>query len=202
MPEAPKKRSVILKVFCGAVVLLIVAAVVLPLVIDVNQFRPELQSRLAKKLGREVSLGNLKLALLSGGIEADDIVIADNPDFGSSPFLRARSLRAGVELKPLLLSKSLRINSFTIDAQQKLNFKMLARVKSATGITGGLVWIAGSKGLGFPFYVGGTTLEPSFSADFKGAAGDLMDAAKAKGAAAYDKTVRGEGRGAVDTKKR
>lgn len=50
--------------------LVVVAALIvvaLPLLFDANQFRPLLESRLTKTLGRQVKLENLKLSIWSGG---------------------------------------------------------------------------------------------------------------------------------------
>ncbi len=71
-----------------AVLLLIAAA--LPFLIDANTFRPKLESSLTAALGRDVKLGDLKLALLSGGVSANDLSIADDPAFSKTPFLRAK----------------------------------------------------------------------------------------------------------------
>ncbi len=89
--------------------LLVVALIALPFIIDVNQFKPQLQSKFSSALGREVAISNLKLSLLSGNVEVEDIAVADNPTFSSSPFLQAKSLKIGVELKPLIFSKTIHI---------------------------------------------------------------------------------------------
>ena len=96
--------------------LLIVAALVLPFVIDANQFRPRLEAELTKALGREVKLGNLKLAILQGAVAADDLSIADDPAFSISPFIAAKSLNVGVELKPLIFDRQLNVTAITIDS--------------------------------------------------------------------------------------
>lgn len=112
------KKHRVLKVVIAVVVLLICAIVALPFLIDANQFRPQLQSSLSDAVGREVSLGTLKLSLLSGSIVVEEIAIADNPGFSRSPFLKARSFRAAVELMPLIFSKSLKIKGISIDAPE------------------------------------------------------------------------------------
>jgi AsmA protein len=60
------------------------------LVPHVNQFRPTLEGDLASALGRRVTIGHLRVAFLSGGISVDDISIADDPAFSSTPFLTAK----------------------------------------------------------------------------------------------------------------
>lgn len=112
------KKHRVLKVVVAVVVLLLSAIVALPFLIDANQFRPQLQSSLSAAVGREVSLGTLKLSLFSGSIVVEEIAIADNPGFSRSPFLKARSFRAAVELMPLIFSKSLRIKGISIDAPE------------------------------------------------------------------------------------
>ena len=55
-------------IFLAAVILAVVSA---PFLINVNQFRPTLESELSAALGREVKLGNLQLKLQRGAIDAD-----------------------------------------------------------------------------------------------------------------------------------
>jgi AsmA protein len=96
-----------------AVVLLLVVGVAL--LVDANQFRPELESTLSATLGRQVRLGNLRVSLLSGGVTANDLSVTDDPAFSPSPFVRAKSLKVGVELWPLIFSHQLNVQSLTID---------------------------------------------------------------------------------------
>src|SRR5580693_4582779 len=102
------------------VAVIVVALLALPLLIDANAFRPRLESNLTAALGRAVKLGELKLALLSGGVSANDLSIDDDPAFGSSPFLRAKELKVGVELATLIFSRKLNVTGVTIDQPEIL----------------------------------------------------------------------------------
>jgi AsmA protein len=106
------------KIVGAAVALLLLVAVAVPFLLDANQFRPLLQSALGAALGREVKVGNLKLSLLSGGLTADDLSVADDPVFSHSPFVQAKSLHIGVDLLTLLFSRRLTVTSLTIDQPQ------------------------------------------------------------------------------------
>lgn len=53
-----------------------------------------------------MSIGDLKLSILSGGVSADDLAIADDPAFSGGPFVRAKSLKVGVELWTPATSRS------------------------------------------------------------------------------------------------
>ena len=101
----------------GAIVLgvLVVILAALPFLVDANRFRPNLEAALTEALHRPVKLGNLSLSIFSGSVEANDLSIAEDPDFGKSPFLRAKSIKVGVELQPLIFSRKLNVTGITID---------------------------------------------------------------------------------------
>lgn len=100
------------------IVVLIVIAVALPFVINVNTFRPQIESQLSSVLGRQVKIGDLHLSIITGSVSADDVSISDDPSFSSSPFIRANSLKVGVHVLPLVLSKSLQVTDLTLDEPQ------------------------------------------------------------------------------------
>jgi AsmA protein len=106
----PVVRIVVLIV--AALIVLIVAV---PFLINVNNFRPQIQSNLTAALGRPVTVGNLSLSVLSGSVEADQFTIADDPVFSSAPFIQAKTLKVGVELLPLLFRKQLNVTKLVID---------------------------------------------------------------------------------------
>jgi AsmA protein len=98
-----------------AVVVIVFILVVLPQFINVNSFRPKIESELAKALGRNVGVGDLSLSILRGSVSASEITIADDPAFSKAPFLTAKSLKIGVKLIPLIFSKRVSITRITLD---------------------------------------------------------------------------------------
>src|SRR3984893_1271046 len=98
--------------------LLVVLIIVAPFLIPVNQFRPTIEEKASAALGRKVDVGNLSLSLFTGSVAADNLAIADDAKFSQSPFLTAKSVRVGVELIPLILSKQLNITGITIDSPE------------------------------------------------------------------------------------
>jgi AsmA protein len=128
------------------VVVLILIAVILPFVIDVNRFKPTLETDLTSALGRKVEIGNIGLSILSGSVKVDNLVIADDPAFSHSPFLQAKQLKAGVALMPLIFSKKLEVSSFTVTDPQvsllhsssgKWNFSSLGQAAPKAPANGG-----------------------------------------------------------------
>jgi AsmA protein len=119
------KRLLIISGIIVVVLLLVIIAV--PLFINVDSFRPDLEKKLSAALNRQVHIGKLDASLLSGGASASDITIADDPAFNKGPFLKASSVKVGVQLMPLIFSKQLKVTSLTI---QKPDITLL---KNAAG---------------------------------------------------------------------
>jgi AsmA protein len=115
MSDGSKKRFGFWGILGVVVLLLAAAAVTAPFLIDVDQFRPELESELTTMIGHDVKVGHLQYSLSSGSVTADEIVVADDLGFGPAPFVRAERLRVGVEWKPLIFSKTLRITDITLE---------------------------------------------------------------------------------------
>jgi AsmA protein len=107
-----------LKIVAIVVGVLIVLVLVAPSLIPVNQFRGTIEQKASAALGRKVEVGNLSLSLFSGGLGADNLSIADDPKFSTSPFLTAKSVKVGVEMMPLIFSKNLIVTDVTIDSPQ------------------------------------------------------------------------------------
>jgi len=97
------------------VAVLVVILIALPFIVNVNSFRPKIESEMSSALGRPVTLGDLSLSILSGGVKVENIAIADDPTFSKAPFVTAKSLRVGVELMPLIFSKQLNVTGITLE---------------------------------------------------------------------------------------
>jgi AsmA protein len=107
-----------LKIVLIVVGVLIVVVLVAPFLIPVNQFRPIIEEKASAALGRKVELGNISLSLISGSLSAENLSIGDDPKFSSAPFLTAKSLNVGVEIMPLIFSKTLNITDVAIVSPQ------------------------------------------------------------------------------------
>jgi len=116
-----------LKIAAIVIALLLVVVIALPFVVDVNSFRPRLESELSTALGREVKVGNLGLSILTGTVTADNLSIADDPAFSKDPFVRAKQLKVGVEVMPLVFSKTLHVTEIKLDQPE------ISLVRSAAG---------------------------------------------------------------------
>lgn len=105
-----------LKITGIVVAVIIVVILLIPLFINVDSFRPEVEQKLSAALGRQVTIGKISASIFSGGAEADNISISDDPAFSKDPFLKASSLKIGLKLIPLIFSRQLQVTSLTIDS--------------------------------------------------------------------------------------
>ncbi len=129
------------KVIIGLGVLVIFAAIALlvaPALIDVNHYRPQIEGKLRDRLGREVSLGPMKLSLIPMAFLVENVEIAEDPAFRAGrPFAQVQKLFIRPRLLPLL-HHEVEIQSLQLDRpamelirneQGIWNFSTLARGK-------------------------------------------------------------------------
>ena len=123
------------------VVLLIAAILIVPHLIDVNQYHAQIQSQLEKRLGRQVTLGNMGLRLFPPAFDVENTTIAEDPHFATNrPFATADKLAVSVKFWPLL-RKQLEVNSLELvhphielvrNAQGVWNFATLGQESKPT----------------------------------------------------------------------
>lgn len=104
------------KVAVAAAALVIVVVGLIPFLVNADTFRPTLEDQLSRAMGRKLTLGHLSFSPLTGSLVAQNISVADDPAFGTSPFLEAKSLSIGVETGPLLFHRQVRITKLSADS--------------------------------------------------------------------------------------
>ena len=107
------KRLLVISGILVGVLLLVV--VLVPLFINVDSFRPDLEKKISAALNRTVTIGKLDASIFSGGASANEITIADDPAFSKGSFLHASSVKVGVELMPLIFSRQLKVTGITVE---------------------------------------------------------------------------------------
>ena len=97
------------------VVLLVGAALIVPHLIDINQYHGKIQAQLEKHLGRKVDLGNMKLSLFPPSFEVASATIAEDQRFATNrPFATTDKLAVSVKFWPLL-HKEVEVKSLELD---------------------------------------------------------------------------------------
>ncbi|HEX7549179.1 MAG TPA: AsmA family protein, partial [Candidatus Methylomirabilis sp.] len=87
----------------GLVLLAVLAAALLPSLVNLERYRSLLAQRIGRMVDREVTLGALRVSLWQGiGAEATGVQVSQAPGFGPEPFLTAAAMRVRVQFLPLL----------------------------------------------------------------------------------------------------
>jgi len=69
----------------------------------VHPLRHRIAASIGSALGRRVTIDNVRVHLLPRpGFDLGGLIIADNPEFSSEPFVRAQDVSAAIRLRPLL----------------------------------------------------------------------------------------------------
>src|SRR5436309_12936753 len=85
------------------VILIVVAGLFAPALIDVNYYRPQIESKLRERLGRQVSLGPMHLSLIPLGFRVQNAMISDDPKLNTNrPFAKVQMLSVRQELLQIL----------------------------------------------------------------------------------------------------
>ena len=95
-------------------ILVFAAAVIFVATFDVNSYRQTIQSQLQKRLGRPVTLGEMRMKFFPLRFNAKDLAIGEDPSFSpAGPFLKAQQLDVSVKLLPLLY-RQIQVDSLTL----------------------------------------------------------------------------------------
>jgi uncharacterized protein involved in outer membrane biogenesis len=87
----------------GAIVLLLILALVIPLFINVDKYRPQIEAAIAERTGRQATLGSIHVRLLPTVAAVVDGVTLGNPkDFAAGNLLTVEKIKGGLALGALL----------------------------------------------------------------------------------------------------
>ena len=100
----------------GLVVLVIAALLLVPLFVDVNKYKPEIEKQVSTATGRPFSIkGDLELSLFPwAGVSFSDLHLGSPPGFKEKDFLYVKSFDVRMKLLPLL-SKNVEVKRFVIE---------------------------------------------------------------------------------------
>jgi uncharacterized protein involved in outer membrane biogenesis len=132
-----RKAAIIIGIIIAVIIGILLVA---PVFININSYRPQIQSELQQKLGRKVTLGDMHLRLLTPRLRVDNVSVSDDPSFSSGPFAQMQELDVSIALLPLP-SKQVEVKSLTLrrphielvrNAQGAWNFSTIGQPPEGT----------------------------------------------------------------------
>ena len=112
----------------GLAVVIIAAMLIIPMFIDVQKYKPVIESKVVEATGRPFTVGDdLKLSLFPwAGISFSDLKLGNTDGFSEKEFVNVKSFEVRVKLLPLI-SKEIEIKRFVVDEPR------IVLVKNKTG---------------------------------------------------------------------
>jgi AsmA family/AsmA-like C-terminal region len=102
----PRWVKWLLGVVGALAVLVVVAAALLPRIVDTPRIQAYIATSAAQALGRPVKFSSVTLRVLPlPAVELHDLEVADDPRFGPAPFLRLQTGHVRLKLAPLLTGR-------------------------------------------------------------------------------------------------
>lgn len=102
-----KTKFKIFSIIFGVFISLIVILLILPFVINLNRFKPQIQAMVAKKVNAQLDFSSVQLTIFSGlGIQLDNVsIINTDSKFNHNKLLEVKEIKFKVDVLPLLSGK-------------------------------------------------------------------------------------------------
>jgi AsmA protein len=110
-----KLLRLVVFVLGGLVLLIVAAAIILPLIVDPNDFKDEISAVVESKTGRTLSMeGDISLSVFPWlGLDIGPVSLSNAPGFSDQPFARMDAVQVRIKLLPLL-SKELQMDTVVL----------------------------------------------------------------------------------------
>lgn len=114
----------------GFIVLVIAALLIIPMFVDIQKYKPEIEKKVAEATGRPFKLGgDLNLSLFPwAGVSFSDLRLGNPPGFKEKDFVTVKSFDVRVKLLPLI-SKDIQVKRFILKGPRIV----LERMKDGRG---------------------------------------------------------------------
>ena len=111
-------------VIASLVVIIIAAILIIPRVVDVQKYKPELEKRIAQASGRPFSVSDdLRLSVFPwAGISFSNLQLGNVKGFKEKDFLKVKSFEARIKLLPLLF-KDIQVKKFILNEPRMVLIK-------------------------------------------------------------------------------
>ena len=127
-----KLKKVALAIVVGVVLVIVALAIIIPLLLNVDRYRPQVIAQIQQETGKPVQIGRLDLTILPQvAIRVDDFSLGNPAGFPTGDFVKAKKIVAVVDASALMNHQveitSLELDDLTLnmleDTHGKWNFE-------------------------------------------------------------------------------
>jgi AsmA protein len=112
-----RRRRIVIAA-AGTLFLLVCVVLALPLIVDLNRYRGDIEAVLRKRLHRDVTLGTMRLSVVPPGLRVENALIAEDPDYKTGrPFAKLARIAVRPRILPLLRG-AFELDSLELDAPE------------------------------------------------------------------------------------
>lgn len=99
------------------VVLVVGAAIAVPLFFDPNDYKPQVTAAVKENTGRDLTIaGDIELSVFPWlGVSLADVTLGNAQGFGPEPFARLKAMDVRVKLLPLLLKRQVEVGKVSVE---------------------------------------------------------------------------------------
>lgn len=111
--------KILLGIIGGLIILIVAAAIVIPMYVDPNDYKDEITTLVEKQTGRQLQIpGDLSITVFPWlGVETGRLVLSNAEGFGDEPMVQAEGVEVRVKLLPLL-RKEIEMGTVVIEQLQ------------------------------------------------------------------------------------
>ncbi|ROO24581.1 hypothetical protein SAHL_15725, partial [Salinisphaera orenii YIM 95161] len=129
-PHMKRVAKILLGVLGVLILLIVAAAIALPLLVDPNDYKPQINAAIEDQIGREVDIsGDIGLSVFPWlGVELGRVSVANADGFGDEPMATAQAAEISIKLLPLL-SREIEVGTVGL---QGLNLRLARNADGRT----------------------------------------------------------------------
>ena len=130
VPHMKRVAKILLGVLGVLILLIVAAAIALPLLVDPNDYKPQINAAIEDQIGREVDIsGDIGLSVFPWlGVELGRVSVANADGFGDEPMATMEAAEISVKLLPLL-SREIEVGTVGL---QGLNLRLARNADGRT----------------------------------------------------------------------
>ncbi|MDR2884804.1 MAG: AsmA family protein [Deferribacteraceae bacterium] len=111
-----KLLKILAAIFVILIIIIILAIIIVPQVVDINSFKPQIYSIVKEKTGRDLVIGDIELKIFPWlKLTTTDITLSNAKNFTPEHMVKVSEVSVGVKVIPLAIHREIQLSSVILD---------------------------------------------------------------------------------------